>query len=500
MSSLISNKILATTPGKKLKVEISYPPNAITGVREPSAKQKLLHAANKKFKFYVGGVGTGKTLFGSFETMRYAWRINRNRIFVGANTYKQLKEGTMQTFFDVVPKWMIKEYNKSDMKVTLVNDTDLLFRSYDSASDVLSLEFGGIWMDEGALALQEYADHLIGRLRNRRCIEAGVIECRKQGVTPNSPEGIAIRKSFFLFLVTSNPAGKNWVYEYGYKNPSEDTIGVQSSIYENASNLPPGYIEDMEHRYNEVNRKRFLFGSFDYFEGQIYTDWDEKVHVIKPFDIPDHWYRFRTFDFGYRNPSAVLWIAEDEEGRLYIYRELYQSGLLARELGQKVLELSTGDPEYQYNIGDTSGRSAGQVSKDHGENIFKQMEEEAGIRIRPADKQDLLGGINRVAMMLKGSMIEGKHVPEIFIFNTCPAIIRELPNYQWEPPPHGAIGNYKERPLKANDHTLDALRYLVTSRPDRRKLPMNPDLLPKDQVKEHKAKPMPKKKRQKSPW
>ena len=47
------------------------------------------------------------------------------------------------------------------------------------------------------------------------------------------------------------------------------------------------------------------------------------THVIEPFDIPDTWRVYRSFDFGYAKPFSVGWWAVDFDGRLYRILELY---------------------------------------------------------------------------------------------------------------------------------------------------------------------------------
>lgn len=48
--------------------------------------------------------------------------------------------------------------------------------------------------------------------------------------------------------------------------------------------------------------------------------------------------------------------------------------------------------------------------------------------------------------------------PNIFISDHLKDVIQELTNYRY---PEGATGEKAEIPLKENDHSMDALRYLV---------------------------------------
>ncbi len=47
-------------------------------------------------------------------------------------------------------------------------------------------------------------------------------------------------------------------------------------------------------------RKVYLDGDWNIFEGQVFTEFRTDKHVIEPFEIPHHWQRYRSMDWGYR--------------------------------------------------------------------------------------------------------------------------------------------------------------------------------------------------------
>ena len=67
-------------------------------------------------------------------------------------------------------------------------------------------------------------------------------------------------------------------------------------------------------------------GEWGLVGGQFFSQWKKDLHVVKPFDIPQGWTRFRSMDWGSARPYAVLWGAMDYDGTLWIYRELYGYG------------------------------------------------------------------------------------------------------------------------------------------------------------------------------
>jgi len=69
-------------------------------------------------------------------------------------------------------------------------------------------------------------------------------------------------------------------------------------------------------------------------------------------------------------------------------------------------------------------------------------------------------GIDLVAEKLKINLIDKK--PTLFIFKGCTQTIREFESYRWKEEKNKEL-NKPGIPLKANDHLMDAFRYVVVS-------------------------------------
>ena len=64
---------------------------------------------------------------------------------------------------------------------------------------------------------------------------------------------------------------------------------------------------------DEATARMLLEGDWDAVAGGMFDDiWDEEVHMIKPFVIPDSWYVDRTFDWGSYYPFSVGWWAQSD--------------------------------------------------------------------------------------------------------------------------------------------------------------------------------------------
>ncbi len=199
-----------------------------------------------------------------------------------------------------------------------------------------------------------------------------------------------------------------------------------------------------------VRRVRLLEGKPAQAEGAIFTEWNEGIHLIDPFDIPKGWRRFRSIDFGYVNPFTCQWWAVDPDGVMYLYRQLYYTGRTVRVHSQQIKEFSQGE-----NIEATIC--------DHDAEDRATLAEE-GIPNRPANKAVSVG-LGKVKDRLRGGP-GGK--PRLYVMRDSlievdpslrerrlPMELKdEIPGYVWS-------SKKQESPVKEHDHGCDAMRYAV---------------------------------------
>lgn len=61
--------------------------------------------------------------------------------------------------------------------------------------------------------------------------------------------------------------------------------------------------------------------AFESADGVAFPEFSYDLHVVEPFKVPDHWRRWRSVDNGYTDPFVWYWLAVDEFGTVYCYRE-----------------------------------------------------------------------------------------------------------------------------------------------------------------------------------
>jgi phage terminase large subunit len=218
-----------------------------------------------------------------------------------------------------------------------------------------------------------------------------------------------------------------------------------------------------------VRYQRLRKGIWCAAEGLVYEEFDPELHLHKRIGRPPiSWTRYITVDFGYTNPMVVQFWAEDEDGRLYLYKELYATKTTVDEMAPKIKEAMNLKHEPRPR----------QIICDHDAEGRAVLERELGMSTTAA-KKSVEDGIQAVKARLKPSDADGR--PRLYICRdalikrdqalsdakkpTCTE--EEIVGYIWDRGTSQAQNNGKppkEHPVKENDHGCDAMRYMVAQR------------------------------------
>ncbi|OFW53997.1 MAG: hypothetical protein A2163_07960 [Actinobacteria bacterium RBG_13_35_12] len=206
---------------------------------------------------------------------------------------------------------------------------------------------------------------------------------------------------------------------------------------------------------SEDNFFQEYVADFRKVSGLIYKNFNRNIHVIDPIEIEDHWDVYRGVDFGFDNPTACVWVAVSPEGKWYIIDEYYEKKessdyhigmILSKSQNYPHAEATYADPSAPQNIIDwgKKGLYMTGARKDMGTN-----------------KGEWVGhGTDLIQEKLKINPIDKK--PTLFVFKGCTQTIREFESYRWKEEKNTEL-NKPGVPLKANDHLMDALRYVIVS-------------------------------------
>jgi phage terminase large subunit len=417
-------------------------------------KQAEFHGSNAKYRFFGGGFGNGKTSAGVAEALALSIEYPGTVGVIMRKTRPELLATTMLTFweggggdpdsgdFTGCPQELVKSHNKSQSKIELINGSIIYYWPLDDAKKLTNINLGWFLIDQAEEIGEEMFLMLKGRLRRKR-----------------SP-----RKGMLLF----NPNGHDWIWKYcvNLKMPDHELIHAKTT---DNPNLPADYIEQLMN-YPEAWRRRFMDGSFDVFTGQIWPEFDPDVHLVNPRPLETWWEVIEGIDHGRRNPTAVLWAAFDDKGNCFIVDEHYQAGQRVGIHAQKILdnrELLGITPNYT-----VIDASASQKDPNTERSVIDEYWD-YGITTIPSDRHKI-ARVNRVAEWLR---LDPNHPhpftgetrpegwPRLYIYKNCHNLAEHVPQYQWKPQPPNASENPTEEPMKKDDHDVDALGYILMTRP-----------------------------------
>ena len=295
----------------------------------------------------------------------------------------------------------------------------------------------GVWMEEANAFTRQDFEEAIARIRHTAA-------------------------DWQQFILTTNPdAPTHWIY-------TDLILGGQASVYysgapDNPHNSPQ-YIENLK-RLTGVMYERLVLGHWVQAEGAVYPDFDPAIHVIDPFGIPPDWKRYRAIDFGYNNPFTCQWWAEDHDGNLYLYRELYGTRRLVEDWAADIVALS-GRRSFVATYADHDAEDRATLERHGVETLPAVKAVSPGIQAVGARLKVQDNGKPRLFIM-RGALVEADPLLEAKKKPLC--LQDELPGYAW---PKGIDGKpHKEQPVKDNDHGCDAMRYLIASIEDQKALP-----------------------------
>jgi PBSX family phage terminase large subunit len=313
----------------------------------------------------------------------------------------------------------------------------------DRSTRIMSSEYDIVYVQEATELTEDDWEAITTRLRNGKVsFQQLLADCN-----PDAPHH---------WLNVRCEAGKTLMFESRHEdNPLLfDDDG-------NLTEIGTAYIGKLDN-LTGVRYQRLRRGLWVAAEGLIYEEWDPVRHLVDPFPIPAAWTRYWSVDFGFTNPLVLQCWAEDPDGRLFLYRELYRTKRLVEDHARDILKLVR---DVKQTWREPRPRA---IICDHDAEDRATLERHLGMSTVPAQKT-VSDGIQAVATRLR---IDGTGRPRIGVFRdavvardhelvdqrkpACTA--EEIVGYVWDT---GAGKKIKETPLKENDHGCDALRYMV---------------------------------------
>jgi len=407
--------------------------------------------STKRFVCILSGTQAGKTSFTPFWLYREIQRCGGFDYLAVTSTFDLFKMKflpEMRNFFENILS--IGRYWASERIIEIKNPETGLFQA-TIASDPMWARI----ILRSAVAGAKKGKEGVGGLESSTVMAAVVDECGLDEFSVSAWESILRRLSLHegRALLTTTLYNINWMKREIYNrweqgDPDYDVIQFSSvmnpsfprSEFERARRTLPAFKFDMLYR-----------AQYSHPAGMIYHDFNESMHVVKPFLIPAEWPRYVGIDFGALHTSTV-WLAEDiTKKAFFVYRCTLEGNLTSRQHAAAALKRAAKERVVNWCGGSKS------------EKQFRMDWKEAGINVLKPPFYDVEPGIDRVIELLREK--------RIFFFDDCEEhsdatstsefsnIFDELNQYSRKLDANGEPT--AEISMKDKYHRLDALRYAI---------------------------------------
>jgi len=388
-----------------------FVPNLIGGFQDKFSRSQ------KRNRWCFCGNRSGKSELSAAEVVRFATGKHPHRkietpnigwvISPDANLSREIMEPKIRR---LLGEHHISRWRERERIMEVDNGSEIFFKSADSGVT----KFTGRAIRYGALD-EDIPQDIYGETLMRTLDEEGDI------------------------WGTLTPIHSSWMYDAIFLNSYSDLeiecfFGATS---ENSNNINKREIDRIRGSFSVDEMDARLEGKFIKFAGLIYKEFNDNIHLLQPFHVPDVWPRYRFIDHGLNDPEACIWLAISPDEEYHIYREYYCRNRTIQDNCKAIKEMS-GRERYvrTYIDPQTNTRSA----QAHFKTDFRVYIDCGISPLTPWPKTAIQTKINAAITRLNNR--------KIFIHRGLPNTIKEFKNW----------GREKSgEPEKRNDHTLDCI-------------------------------------------
>jgi len=419
----------------------------------PSPKQLLFHQSVAEYNEtgFGGARGPGKSFALCHEALRQSIEWPGNVGALVRRDLVDLRDTTMEVMRrNVLPPYVEQGLRirwcggpRPELKVTTGGtESTILWRDTKDVVSLMSANLGWVGLDEAVETSEEFYLTIQGALGRCR-LPDGRQSPGKLFWGSNPGPGWPRTK----FPVGTVPRVRRATVATADGTPITITRGFIPALPRDNPYLSPDFEARLREVYPDAWVRRFIEGSWDVFEGQIYTEFDESRHV-EAFDVPrvGVWRELAAMDWGYVNPCSVHFYGVDGEDHVWVWGEHYRSEwrpsqhaeVLKPRLAARGMKCVLAGP-------DAWGRE-----KD-GTTVASEFAGAGVVLVRA--NNEVAGGIQFNKRMLADNRVT--------IHPECVNLIREIKAYRWVPQTASETdkGDPLEQPVKRDDHAVDDWRY-----------------------------------------
>lgn len=401
-----------------------------------SEPQWKFFLSTAKYTCYGGARGGGKSWAIQRKAPMGAYNYPGIRILILRREYGDMENSIIAPMLKILAPGSY-QYNKTDHMITFVNGSTIKFGNmpgYGAAVEgkYQGQEYDWLFIDEATQFLETEFRGLAGIVRGTNNIPKRIyLTCN-----PGGPGHFWVKR---LFVDRQFRDGEN----------PKDYVFIPATVDDNKDLMEanPDYVRQLELLPEDV-RRAHRYGDWNALAGVFFGEFQDGLHTCKPFPIPSHWVKYRAMDYGL-DMFFCIWVAVDESGRCYVYRQFEQSDMPVSDAAKKQIDLTRPDENITFTIAPPDMWSR---NNDTGKTRAVTFMEN-GVPLVRADNNRIQGWAALKEMFKLRS--DGR--PGMIIFDTCGSLIECVKCIQYD---KTKVGDVATKPHEIT-HGPDALRYFA---------------------------------------
>jgi hypothetical protein len=284
-----------------------------------------------------------------------------------------------------------------------------------------------------------------------------------------------------IFIGATNPGDKGhlWVkrlwidrrFPPQLEKMADQFAYVQSLPTDNPHNAQ-SYIDELRTLPPKLQRA-WLEGDWTVFEGQVFEEWRNELHILQEFMVPPNWDWGAGLDFGHRSYGVLSIVATGSENRVVVMDEFVFKEIDAQEAGHQAGLRLRKHPLFPWICADEAmfwqtGHGPTQAEMFQ-EGLNRAMKQFAPVLVKTTHgKGSRAASLELFHQYLQWKAVEGKvpewHMPRLRFHKRCKYHIETIPSLPY-PKDSPTSGQKDGVDTLSEDHAYDALRYFLMSRP-----------------------------------
>tara|TARA_R100001443_G_scaffold40064_1_gene53471 strand:- start:18836 stop:20050 length:1215 start_codon:yes stop_codon:yes gene_type:complete len=375
--------------------------------------------SDARINIWQGSVSSGKTISSLIRWIEFCQTGAKGNLLMIGKTERTLKRNVIDVLGEILDGSGSLVTRTGSGEIQIGSRTIYIVGANDERAEakIRGLTLAGAYGDEVTLWSESFFNMLLSRLR-----------------VPNAQ----------LFLTTNPDSPNHWLKKKFLDRESELDIRNFSFQLGDNHTLDQKYVESLKAEYappSSLWYRRFINGEWIMAEGAVYDCFDRTENVVS--ELPKMREYYVGIDYGTTNPLCALLVGEGVDDQLYVIKEYYYDS------ATKQRQLS--DAEYSKELRNfLDGYDIRKIYVDPSAASFvTQLWRDNHLGVTKANN-NVQDGI-RIVYNLIGSR-------KLKIHSSCNRLIEEIESYVWDVKQQE---RGEDKPLKRNDHAVDALRYVM---------------------------------------